>query len=130
MIQYVVIKMVRFSILQQALERCRFPHSRGLGRCAQVTGRLARLVRNVCDAFRMPNRSALAYSDTVAGFAGSQAGVVGRKQLLAIGYTDSMIRANTAGRRWSLVLPGGLQHGHRNTIIPKLALGSPSLRRK
>lgn len=59
----------------------------------------------VCDAFRMPNRSALAYSDAVE-LAGSQAGVVGRRQLLGLGYTDSMIRANLAGRRWRRMFPG------------------------
>lgn len=59
----------------------------------------------VCDAFRMPNRSALAHSNAVE-LADSQAGVVGRRQLLGLGYTDSMIRANTAGRRWRRMFPG------------------------
>lgn len=77
----------------------------GGGRYTQIAGRLARLVPKSCDAAAMPSRPALALID-VARFAAAQAGAVGRKQLLAIGYTDSMIRANTAGRRWRRMFPG------------------------
>ncbi|MEI6620948.1 MAG: hypothetical protein WCP28_03465 [Actinomycetes bacterium] len=53
----------------------------------------------------MPYRPSLTDSE-LSKVATSQAGVIARGQLLAIGYTDSMIRSNVTGRRWNRLLPG------------------------
>lgn len=44
--------------------------------------------------------------DEIVRRAASQAGVVGRTQLIGAGWTDSAIRANLASRRWARLLPG------------------------
>lgn len=53
----------------------------------------------------MPNQPPLSYEELL-GWAGAQAGVVGRAQLALVGCTDSMIRTNLTRRRWERLLPG------------------------
>lgn len=52
----------------------------------------------------MPYRPSIQDRDIIR-YAATQGGVVSREQLLLIGYTDSMVRTNITGRRWSRILP-------------------------
>lgn len=56
-------------------------------------------------AMVMSNRSPHSYED-VMQWAAPQAGVVGRTQLMLVGWTDSMIRTNLIGHRWDRLVPG------------------------